>query len=51
MSKPDIRLTLKETDCPAVGEKKDRALGCALALLRAGSQEKFLASVGAHRSM
>ncbi len=51
VSKPDIRLTLKETDCPAVGEKKDRALGCALALLRAGSQKEFLASIGAHKSM
>ncbi len=49
--KPDTRLTLKETDCPAVGEKKDRVLGCALALLRAGSQKEFLASIGAHRSM
>jgi len=51
VGKPDTRLTLKETDCPAVGEKKDRALGCALALLRAGSQKEFLASIGAHRSM
>ena len=51
VNKPDTRLTLKETDCPAVGEKKDRALGCALALLRAGSQKEFLASIGTHRSM
>ncbi|MFQ5619136.1 MAG: S41 family peptidase [Rhodospirillales bacterium] len=49
--KPDTHLTLKETDCPAVGEKKDRTLGCALALLRAGSQKGFLASIGAHKSM
>ncbi len=28
-----------------------RVLGCALALLRAGSQKEFLASIGAHRSM
>ncbi len=49
--KPDTRLTVKEADCPAVGEKKDRALGCALALLRADSQKEFLASIGAHRSM
>ena len=49
--KPNTRLTLNETDCPAVGEKKDRALGCALALLRAGSQKEFLASIGAHKSM
>ena len=51
VKKPDTHLTLKETDCPAVGEKKDRALGCALALLRAGSQKEFLASIGAHKSM
>ena len=29
--------------CPAVGEKKDRQLGCALAFLKAGSSGKFLA--------
>ncbi len=51
VKKPDTHLTLKETDCPAVGEKKDRALGCALALLRAGSQKEFLVSIGAHKSM
>ena len=27
VGKPDARLTLKETDCPEVGEKKDRGLG------------------------
>ncbi len=48
---PDARVTLKETNCPAAGEKKDRALGCALALLRAGSQENFLASIGPPKSM
>jgi len=29
--------------CPAVGKKKDRQLGCALAFLQAGSRGKFLA--------
>ena len=29
--------------CPAVGKKKDRQLGCALAFLKAGSRGKFLA--------
>ncbi len=40
-----------ETDCPAVGDKEDRQLGCALALLRAGSAEEFLASAGRRSSM
>jgi len=32
--------------CPAVGENGDRELGCAINLLRAGSPENFLASLG-----
>ena len=45
---------LEETDCPSVvvkGDKKDYQLGCALALLSAGSTENFLASIGARPSM
>lgn len=32
--------------CPAIGEAGDRELGCAINLLRAGSTENFLASLG-----
>lgn len=32
--------------CPAVGDNRDRELGCAVMLLRAGSADKFLASRG-----
>ena len=39
------RASLSESDCPAVGEKEDRPLGCALAFLRAGSVENFLAQI------
>ena len=35
---------LPAENCTPVGDKEDRALGCALALIRAGSQAKFLAS-------
>ncbi len=42
---------LSEENCPAVGPKKDRGLGCALALLKAGSAEKFLASIPQPPSM
>ncbi|MFQ5764881.1 MAG: S41 family peptidase, partial [Rhodospirillales bacterium] len=35
--------TVPEEACPAVGEPEDRALGCALALLHAGSAKNFLA--------
>ena len=38
------RASLEESACPAAGKDEDRALGCALAMLRAGSAEKFLAS-------
>ena len=43
--------TVTETDCPEAGENGDRQLGCALVLLRAGSPEKFLASLGQRPSM
>jgi carboxyl-terminal processing protease len=43
--------SIKETACPAIGEKKDRGLGCALALLNAGSTASFLASLGAGAQM
>jgi carboxyl-terminal processing protease len=43
--KQQTRATIKEGSCPAVGEKKDRGLGCALEYLHAGSTEKFLALV------
>ena len=38
--------TLSEAKCAPVGERKDRTLGCALALIQAESQASFLASVG-----
>jgi len=37
---------IAEADCPEVGLKKDRTLGCALSFLHAGSQQKFLAMHG-----
>ena len=37
--------SLPEENCQPVGENDDRALGCALALIHAGSQANFLASV------
>lgn len=39
------RASVSESDCPAAGEKEDRPLGCALAFLRAGSTENFLAQI------
>ena len=40
------RASLDESSCPTAGAKKDdRLLGCALMFLKAGSQEKFLASM------
>ncbi len=36
---------LPAENCVPVGEKEDRTLGCALALIHAGSQAKFLVSV------
>jgi carboxyl-terminal processing protease len=38
--------TLDVANCPAIGEEKDRELGCAIAFLRAGSTDRFLASLG-----
>ncbi len=45
-NKIEKRPTVPEKACPAVGKKKDRTLGCALAFLRAGSAKNFLAMVG-----
>jgi carboxyl-terminal processing protease len=39
------RMTLDGKACPAVGENQDRDLGCAIAFLRAGSTDRFLASL------
>ena len=40
------KMTLDGKACPAVGEDEDRELGCAIALLRAGTTDRFLASLG-----
>ncbi len=40
------KMTLDGKVCPAVGDDEDRELGCAIALLRAGSTDRFLASLG-----
>ncbi len=40
------KMTLDGKACPAVGDDEDRELGCAIALLRAGSTDRFLASLG-----
>ncbi|MDH5748351.1 MAG: S41 family peptidase [Rhodospirillales bacterium] len=47
------RASVTEENCPAIGEgdKADRQLGCALMLLKSGSTEKFLASVGSRLNM
>jgi carboxyl-terminal processing protease len=42
---------VKEQECPAIGEKQDRPLGCALSLLKAGSVESFLAGHGRQGAM
>ena len=46
-------LMVNESDCPAAGdaERPDRTLGCALALLEAGSPERFLTAVSASGPM
>lgn len=41
------RVTLKAEQCPAIGERKDHTLGCALEYLKAGSTKGFVAAVGA----
>ncbi len=43
--------SLPEENCKPIGEKEDRALGCALALIHAGSSANFLASVGQASAM
>ena len=43
------RASISEAQCPAIGEKEDRHLGCALEMIFAGSPEKFLASAAARR--
>ena len=40
-----VHSSLPEESCIPVGEKKDRVLGCALALIHAGSSANFLASI------
>ena len=40
------RARLDAADCPPAGDNDDRQLGCALVLLRAGSLQGFLASLG-----
>jgi carboxyl-terminal processing protease len=42
---------LPEESCQPVGEKEDRTLGCALALIHAGSQANFLASIKQNTAM
>jgi len=51
MSGKGTQASIKETACPEIGEKKDRGLGCALALLNAGSTARFLASLDAGARM
>lgn len=46
-----VHRKVREQECPAVGEKQDRPLGCALALLKAGSVESFLAGHGRQGAM
>ena len=42
-AKTKPRPQVREGACPPIGEKKDRGLGCAMALLYAGSAKNFLA--------
>ena len=44
---PEADAEIAEDDCPAVGEKGDRVLGCALVFIRAGRAGAFLAAIGA----
>jgi len=41
-----VSAALPERNCLPVGDKEDRTLGCALALLHASSTKEFLASMG-----
>lgn len=43
--------TIKDADCPETGADRDRHLGCAVGLLRAGSADDFLVSLGQTGSM
>jgi carboxyl-terminal processing protease len=43
------RPQVPEANCPEVGKKKDRGLGCALAYLHAGSAKNFLAMMSQPR--
>jgi carboxyl-terminal processing protease len=40
------RATVDVAHCPAIGDSKDRELGCALSFLQAGSTDRFLAALG-----
>jgi len=42
---------LAEESCQPVGEKEDRTLGCALALIHAGTSAKFLAAIKQNPAM
>lgn len=42
---------LPAQNCEPIGQKEDRALGCALALIHAGSQDDFLASMEQYLAM
>jgi len=46
-----MRAKVSEKNCPEIGEKKDRLLGCALAYLGAGSERNFLAAYGGQQRM
>jgi len=43
MEEKKSRLQVSEAACSPTGERKDRELGCAMALLHAGSAQKFIA--------
>ncbi len=48
---PVAAATVPESACEPVGDREDRTLGCALALLRAGSAERFLAGLATASAM
>lgn len=39
---------VEETQCPPAAQGADRALGCALAFLKAGTLDRFIATLGPH---
>jgi len=44
LTRPKMRHNIIENNCPAAGKDgKDRVLGCAVMLLRSGSEDRFLA--------